>query len=408
MLTASNKSASELYCNLLGFLVNMPDLSQGIRSADVSVGSIRPSPRRSTAFWVALVLWIASNVFANSVARISSWQGTIRYFQLSDFCKWDCGFYSSIVETGYWVNPWDDAGGANWVFTPLFPLTAYPLHELLKLPTPQSMVLTSRLELLLAIYAFLLMSMEDVESTADLFRAGSIVAFNPYVIYAHSGYAEPLYFALVALGFYFASRRRWVVAGAAGGLASVARVVGAVFAGSYLIAWLKGHGWRSAWRKLSLNAAIGLLLCPAGIALFMLYLHHHMGDALSVQRGHAAWGRTFAGPLRTLWLSILMGHWSRVWAVMMIAAWLAGAWLFKLRKPELGIFLILVLCVSALSPMQGYWGVARYIWWQPPFLYAIYRLVRRSEAAWLVYFAFASGTSAFMIAEWMTGHNFLV
>ena len=384
----------------------MPGMSQAVSTADVWAGPIRLPRPRLTALWVALLLWIVSNVFANTVARISGWQGDTRYLQIADFCRWDCSFYGSILETGYWQNPWDDAGGANWPFTPLFPLSAYPLHKFLQLPIPNSLVLTSRLEFLLAIYAFLLMTIDDVGSTAGMLRAGSIVAFNPYVIYAHAGYAEPLYFALVAFGFYFASRRRWVLAGAAGGMASAARVVGVVFAGSFLISWLKDQGWRSAWRKLSLNAVIGLLLCPAGIALFMLYLHHHMGDALAVQRGHIAWGRTFANPFHTFWLSVLMGHWSRVWAVMMIAGLLAGAWLFKLRKPELGLYLILVLALAALSPMQGYWSIARYIWWQPPFLYSIYRLLRRSDAAWLAYVAFASGISGFMIAQWFTGHDF--
>lgn len=336
---------------------------------------------------------------------MASWEGIGSYHRMADLCTWDCHWYASVLEPGYSK---ETGGSPNWVFNPLFPLTAYPLHSWLRLSAPASLVIAGKLELLLAIYAFLLTLVHEMESTTELLTAGSLVAFNPYVIYAHAGYAEPLYFALIALGFYFAGRRRWLFAGSAGGLASATRVVGVVFAASYLVVWLRAAGWR-AWRKLDLTAIIGLLLCPLGTALFMLYLHHHMGDALALQHGHVAWGRELRNPFQALWACLVQHHWPRVWAAMMIVAWLAAAWLFLLRRAELGIYLAAALLLAFLSPMVGYWGVARYIWWQPPFLYAIWRVVRRSDTVgWTVYLVFASGMAAFMVVQWLTGHNVVV
>ena len=356
----------------------------------------------------ALILWIASNVFVTAIAILSRWEGTGSYKRMADLCLWDCNWYASVVQSGYWTHTMADSAAANWPFHPLFPMTAYPLHNWLKLSLHGSMVLASKLELLLAIWAFLLMLSDDMESTADRIRAGTLVAFNPYVIYAHAGYAEPLYFGLIALAFYFARRQRWITTGAVAGLASATRPTGVLFAAAYLVSWLKAGRWRTPRRKIELSAVIGLLLCPLGTALFMLYLHRHVGDALALQHGHVSWGREFGNPLHTLWLSLAQGEWSRVWGVLMIAAWIAAAWLLKLRKAELGIFLALALLIAFLSPMAGYWGVARYIWWQPPFLYAIYRILRRNDAAWIVYLAFASGMAAFMTAEWLSGHRFVV
>jgi len=339
---------------------------------------------------------------------MASWEGNGSYHRMADLCRWDCSWYGSVLEPGYVGGMVAGAGWANWVFNPLFPITAYPLHNWFRLSLPASLVLASKLELLLAIYAFLLMLDHEMQSTTDLLKAGSLVAFNPYVIYAHAGYAEPLYFAFIALGFFFAHRRQWLLAGTAGGLSSATRVVGVVFAGSYLVAWLRAAGWR-AWRKFDANVIIGLLLCPLGTALFMLYLHHHMGDALALQHGHVAWGREFRNPFQALWDCLLQHHWPRVWAAMMIVAWLATAWLFLLRKPELGVYLAAALLLAFLSPMVGYWGVARYIWWQPPFLYAIWRMLQRSvTVCWTVYLVFASGMAAFMVVGWLTGHNFVV
>jgi hypothetical protein len=368
-------------------------------------GGWQPGTR---AWVVALVLWLASNILTTGIARMASWQGNTAYAGIADFCKWDCEWYGSIIHEGYWHTPSPDTVYSNWVFNPLFPMTAFPLHKWFRLSLPGSLVAASKLELLLAIYAFMLMFGDELQSKAEFFRAGSLVAFNPYVIYAHAGYAEPLYFAFIALAFYFASRRRWILTGTASALASASRAVGVVFAASYVVSWLRTNSRRNRRRKLDLNAIIGLLLCPLGTALFMLYLYHHLGDALALQHGHVAWGRHLQNPLLALWLCLAQPHWPRVWGAMMIAAWLLCAWLFKLRKPEFGVYLAFALLLATLSPMSGYWGVARYIWWQPPFLYAIYRLLRRNEAAWLVYLVFASGMATFMTMGWFSGNNFVV
>jgi len=377
----------------------MEDRKSDLRPADWNLGT--------RALAIAVVLWLGSNIFVSGIAKFAAWEDIGAYKGIAGLCKWDCNWYGSVIDPGYFQRGMAESGAANWVFPPLFPLSAYPLHQWLKVSLSGSLVVASKVELLLAIYAFLLMFGDEMQTTSDLLKAGSLVAFNPYVIYGHAGYAEPLYFALIALGFYFARRRQWVLAGAAGGLSSATRVVGAVFGGAYVVSWLRAEDWR-ARRKVDLNALLGLLLCPLGIAVFMLYMHHHMGDALAMQHGHVAWGRELRNPFQALWSNLAQPHWSRVWAVMMIVAWLVSIWLFRLRKPEMAVFMILGLSLAALEPMAGYWGVARYIWWQPPFLYAIYRILRRSDTLWTLYLAFASGMAAFMVVEWMAGHRVVV
>jgi len=354
---------------------------------------------------VTIALWTASNVFTSGIAKLATWEGAANYRHMADFCRWDCNWYASVVQSGYWSTPIKESIAVNWPFYPLFPLSAYVLRESFRLSIPTSLVLAGKLELLFAIYAFMLMFSEELESIEDRVRAASLVAFNPYLIYAHAGYAEPLYFALIALSFYFAKRSKWLAAGSMAGLASATRILGVVFCASYLISAFRKDTSRVLLRNLDLNKIIGLLLCPLGTAFFLLYLYHHTGDALAFEHAHVSWGKVPGNPLHTLVWCFVQTHWPRVWGVMILVAWLASAWLFKLRKPEMGTFLALVDLIAAST---GYWAVARYIWWQPPFLYAIYRLLRRSSGAWLVYTAFAAGMAAFMVVEWFSGHNFVV
>ena len=362
--------------------------------------------RRHPEICVALVLWVASNAFVTEFAKFATWEGSATYYSMADLCRWDCVWFGSVLQSGYDRTPYREAGdAANWPFHPVFPLTAYPLHYWLKLSSGLSLVLSSKAALLLAIYGFLLLVRDGTDSTAERFRAGSLVAFNPYLIYAHAGYSEPLYFALLAFAFYWAGRRRWIASGIAGGLLSATRLVGFLFSISYAVMGLRDAGWRTSLRKHDLNKLIGLLLCPLGTALYILYLYHHIGDALGQIHIQAAWGKSSGSPFRVLWLCLTGHHWPRVWGGMVLAGFGASAWLFKLRKPGLAIYL--AICI--LIPLSaGYWGIARYLWWQPPFLYVVHDALRRHAAWWVIYVAFASGMASFMILEWFTGHNFVV
>jgi Gpi18-like mannosyltransferase len=360
----------------------------------------QPSATRSI-FWVVLALWVASNLFVTMVARMATWEGIDSYYSSADLCRWDCGIFGQVLTLGY------QKGSALWLFHPAHPLLAYPLYYWLHLPLKTSLVLASKIALFFAIYGFILMLSDRIDSGMDRWMAGSLVAFNPYILYGHAGYSESLYFAALTFAFYFAARQRWITSGALGGFASLTRMVGVVFTASYAVILAERRGWRRLeWRKLA-----GLALCPMGTLLYMLYQYHRAGDGLAQIHSHVSFvGSQFSNPLTALWSPLHHHHWPRVWAIMVIAAFMASAWLFKLRKPEMGIYLVLSILVALLGGSLGgdLYGMARYIWWQPPFLYAIYVGLRRRPWLWPIYLVFASGVASFLIVEWFTGHNFVV
>jgi len=337
------------------------------------------------------------------VAKVATWEGESKYVGVASFCQHDCGWYSIVLTEGYDTTPRAN-GSSNWPFHPLFPLTAYPLQHWLGLPAAVSLVVASKLALLLAIYAFLLLVGAETGSIAERIFSGSLVAFNPYVIYAHAGYAEPLYFAVLALGFYCLEKQRWIDSGIAGALTSASRMIGFVFALSYATAWLKQSKWRPSWRRS--DQLLGLMLCPLGSVIFMLYLYRHTGDALAQVHGQVAWGKSLGNPVLVFLHAYNLHHWPRVWAFMTIGSLLASVYLFVVGKAELAIYLAVSMLLSLSG---GLLSLARYIWWQPPFLCAIYYLLRRHRAWWPVYTAFAAALSAYMIIGWwLLGHIFVV
>lgn len=138
----------------------------------------------------------------------------------------------------------------------------------------------------------------------------------------------------------------------------------------------------------------------------MLYLYHRMGDALAQVHIHLAWVHSPPqSPLLVLREAFAMYHWPRVWGAMAVGTLLAATYLFKVKKPEHGAYLFLAV---GLSLAGGLYGMPRYLWWQPPLLYAIFLWLRRRPLWWTPYLAFSSGMAAFMVVEWFSGHNFVV
>jgi hypothetical protein len=357
----------------------------------------------------AIVLWISSNLFVFGLSTFTAWTGGT-YSNYGDLCRWDCSWYSTVLDGGYNKAPdqfiWEDV--ANWPFHPVFPLSAYPLHYWFRVSVPKSLVIASKGALLFAIYSFLLLVGGEGESMAECLKAGSLVAFNPYLIYAHAGYAEPLYFTLSALALYLASHERWIASGVAGAFLSATRLNGFLFIIPYMIFCARRIGIRQIYKNRSLNMLLGLLLCPLGLAVYMLYLHHLTGDALApvhIQNSRA-WQKTPGNPAHTLWMAITSRQWPRFWGAMSLAALALSAWLVKLRKPELGIYLLASVMIALSGGIWG--GMPRYIWWQPPLLFAIYVLLTRNRIWWVVYSAFASGMAAFMVTHWLSGSTFVI
>jgi hypothetical protein len=236
----------------------------------------------------------------------------------------------------------------------------------------------------------------------DCFLAGALVAFNPYVVYGHVGYSEAIYFALAAAAFVALERRRWILSGMAGALLSVTRIVGCVFALSFLIYAFKHYRVPDISRRSRLLILLGLMLCPLGLAVYMIYLYVHTGDALGFMHILIVWGRVLHNPITVIANALRHHRWERVWGVMILIGLLTSGWLLKEGRPEMAVYLAVAIIIPLCADT---WGFARYLWWQPPFLYALFVVLKRHSWVWPIYMAFAGGMASFMVIEWLAGRN---
>lgn len=380
-------------------LVHSQESFLGLHSDHMT--AVRAWTRRHPALWVSVVLFFASYIFVYSFGRVTHWTTGFPLSGLKGFCRWDCGWYSDIVAHGYALAPNAHPGGdaANWAFFPLFPLSAMVMKHLFHMNPLAAAVAAARLEYLIAIFSFLLWLQPFLEDMTEYFLAGALIGLSPYMIYGQAGYSEPLYFSLACLGFWALERKKWIVAGLLGAGLSATRLVGILFALVFAIVVLRDVGWRSVLKDRSLAIPIGILLCPVGLVLYAIYLYYHTGDALAFLHVEVAWGRATTNPAVVVLHSFQAGGWFGFWAFVVVAGLLVSFWLM-LRRLEYGIFLAFSIIVPAAS--GSLYGVPRYLWWQPPFLYAVFLFLRRSLPMWMIYLVFAGGMASFIIFRWFT------
>lgn len=322
-------------------------------------------------------------------------------------CNWDCLWYSHTVQNGYDINTHGEAWGhvkadaANWAFFPLFPLLATGLHKLLPIALWSAPVLTSKLCFLASIFAFMKFTRAYSPQTPAVL-AGMTLAFNPYSLYGNAGYTEPLFLFLACTSLYHLKMRRYEASGIFAAFLTGTRLVGVSIAFSYAVVLLQDMraGRAIPWQKV----IPGALLIPLGLALFMIFLHARMGDALAFSHVQRAWMREPGNPFAHLIDGFTSGEpLFALWAAMTLAALLATVYLTYRKRLELAIFSALCTLIPLSTAL---WSIPRYIWWQAPILLVVAELISKKRI-WMVAVPAGMAGLVYMYAGWFSGHWFV-
>jgi hypothetical protein len=367
----------------------------------------RPVAGRRLAGWWALNRRAVGVACALAVAsRAVAWivAAACGHAAPTAFCAWDCNWYASIVADGYGWNPGAHPAGdaASWAFFPLFPLLAWPLHGLAGLGARAAVLATATLLLPVCIYLFLAL-LEAYEVRLDPWAAGSLLAFNPYAVYAHAGYTEPLYFALSTATLLALQRDRWLAAGLLGCAAGASRLVGLFLVLPMLDRWLRLRGKPRPAGRGPLDPVLAVALVPLGVALFGWHLYQRTGDLLAFAHIQIAWGRIPDNPLIIWWFAANGPGTRRFFALTALLGLLAALALVLRRRFGEG----LLLAAAILVPLQsGIISMPRFVFWQPPFLLVVAALMRRPRLRVILLALFAAGSVAITVT-WFSGSTFV-
>lgn len=237
------------------------------------------------------------------------------------FCQWDCNWYMTLVKNGYDLEPHGHLAqdAANWAFFPLFPLLTRGLGDLLSIDYMYAAYLISNAAFLAALFVMYEYCKRWFDEETSLFCV-ALLAFSPYSFYFSVPYTEALFILLALLVFLFSTTNRWLLAGLAAAMLSATRTVGVMIIFPMLIIMAGNIGLRNliSFRAGTEKAFLALLLVPLGLFLFMLFLYHHVGDALAFKNVQMAWRREIGSPLHVLFSGF--GSWSRLTYYAVVSA----------------------------------------------------------------------------------------
>ena len=355
-------------------------------------------------FWTASTFFVASCLFFYAVSALtySDWSLTLIS---EDACLWDCRWYESVVDLGYMTEQSDFLNGdqANWAFFPVFPLLAKAVKLIFGVPTWAALLITSKLFFWIAIFLFVLAATMRFGDRAGPLAA-TLVAFNPYLVYGHVGYSESLYFTLTVLGFFSIWKDKWLVTGLITAVLSATRLVGIALLFSLLLAQIRRRVFAGSFESRTM-ACLALVLCPLGVAFFLVYLHFHMGDALAFMHVQIAWGRSFQIPLNSLLSALFSNNKDTYFALCAIAGLAVALWLYRHQQFEEAIFLGAAIVIPLMS---GVLSMPRFVFWQFPFLWGVLQLSFRYPLFRNVYVTASIAMGIAMAGLWYRKESFVV
>lgn len=209
---------------------------------------------------------------------------------------WDTQWYIDIAQRGY---DWKKAVGTSpTAFFPLYPLLIHLGVALThRSPILVALLISNASFLVALVYLWRLAAWEIGPAVAR--RTVLYIATFPTALFFFAGYTESLFLLLTVGCFFHLRRREWVIAGLFGALASATRVGGVLLLAPLIYEYARDRNFSP--REIELGI-LGILLVPAGLFAFMLYLQATVGNALAFTGAQTAWQKIFTP---WLWLGFL-------------------------------------------------------------------------------------------------------
>jgi hypothetical protein len=367
------------------------------------------------AFWVGTALALLWAPLRHDFPPFRAYDARTDLLFLT-FAQWDSGWFLRIADRGYDIP-------ATSAFFPLYPLVVRAAGFVLG-----STLVAAVLVSLLAAGVAAVLVWRIARARAGEAVAGDAVlllALYPSALVFTGAYSDGLFLALAAGSFLAAKHDRGWLAGVLGGLAVATRLVGLALVPALLVLlWPRGRSWRELVRPAP------VLLLPAALGLYSLYLEHRFGDPLAFEKAQSLyWLRETSpfGPLGGLWDSVAAGyhgaaelflHLPRqlgepggfpdrdqfaIWNVLhllLLAAALALTWVaWRRLGPALGLYAVAV-DAAVLSGTHSVFPLAslpRYLLTNFPLFIALALLLRdrpRAREATLIAFAAVGAVAA--------------
>lgn len=204
---------------------------------------------------------------------------------------YDSNHYINIVRWGYGTT---EERRVLIVFFPLFPLLIKIFSYIFKDYLLSGLVVSNIAYAVGALYLYKIVQLDFSRKRA--IRTVMYFSVFPTAYFMHAAYTEALFIALVVACFYYARKKRWLIAGILGALVSATRLSGIVIILALLLEYLHQREWKI--KNITLNIS-WISLVPLGLCSYLIinYLvFGHPFHFLSLQK--EVWHKTLSLPLK--------------------------------------------------------------------------------------------------------------
>ncbi|RUT98942.1 hypothetical protein EOD23_26040 [Mesorhizobium sp. USDA-HM6] len=221
-------------------------------------------------------------------------------------CKWDCRWYVDISEQGYERFPIPNHSNVGrWGFFPLYPMLVAGIRSVFPFPT----LLTATAASLACGYASCLVAWPLIEKNMRAYVLYcAFVLSGPFSFYFATFLTEPLFVLLTSCLFLALKRSNYLAAGVSCALLSATRLVGVLAVFATVIRMFEDHRAKGGsviafprWLLDRPDLLVAILISPAGLFAYILYLHFTVGDGFAFVHVQRAFGRVAGNPLLFLW-----------------------------------------------------------------------------------------------------------
>lgn len=221
-------------------------------------------------------------------------------------CRWDCGWYVTMAQTGYDPFPVPShVSAGNWAFFPFYPMLVGAIGKLVPLPT---IILASLISIITA-YAAVIAAWPLLGRSRRAYALyAAFILSGPFSMYFTTFFTEVMFVLLTTIAFRQIGRSNYMGAGLATALLSATRIVG-VFASlslglQALLDWRRTTGsWKGVIGGLlgQPMLVLAIFISPLGLFAYMAFLHFWIGDGLAFSHVQRAWARQVGNPALYLW-----------------------------------------------------------------------------------------------------------
>lgn len=183
-------------------------------------------PKKFITFIILLLIWkfclivisaIAPHIIPSHLLLIPGWAYRIKFPEIIwAWANFDGDHYIKIADLGY--------GLLEFGFFPLYPLLIRIGFQIFHLPYLISALTISHISFLLALGFSALLLMLDEQKIPILFFL--IIFLFPTSFFYTAAYNDALFFCLATITLFLARKKLWLIAGVAGGLATLTRLNG--------------------------------------------------------------------------------------------------------------------------------------------------------------------------------------